>query len=133
MPSMTVEPWRKIHDTNDFSTDGNEIDMQVICVDRAMIEKYFSLDSHLDPYQTRMLGTEVWDTVTPFQATYWKQLPTAHRVRYRSRRENVTEVLRREMSRSLEEELAHSNALVEWQIISAWRPESVNPREAQRG
>jgi hypothetical protein len=27
-------------------------------------------------------GSEVWDTFEPWQATYWKSLPTAHRVRF---------------------------------------------------
>jgi hypothetical protein len=52
-----------------------------ICPARRIIERYLELAHHI--------GHEIdkaslrWDIVSPWKATYWKTLPTAHRVRYK--------------------------------------------------
>jgi len=53
---------------------------QLICTNRGRLQRFFKSKypslSQIDPSHVW------WDTLEPWQATYWRTLPTAHRVRF---------------------------------------------------
>ena len=56
---------------------------EIICQDMEIIKQLLSFSY----FHSKILipETEIWDELEPWQATYWKNLPKAHRVRYQSR------------------------------------------------
>lgn len=50
--------------------------------DRRLVEKYDALSHHAWNISV-VQGSRRWDVLEPWQATYWKQLPKGHRVRFR--------------------------------------------------
>jgi hypothetical protein len=61
------------------SADPNE--GEIVGSDLRMVKKYDSLsDYHLGV--AVVPGSKRWDVLRPWQATYWKQLPLGHRVRF---------------------------------------------------
>jgi hypothetical protein len=57
---------------------------ELISSDQQFLEKFFTVDEHVSTV-VHIDGTEVWDVLKPWQATYWKILPLGYRVRYESR------------------------------------------------
>jgi hypothetical protein len=55
---------------------------EIICSDRNLVEQYDSL-SRYDSDISVVPGSEHWDVLQPWQATYWKELPVGHRLRYK--------------------------------------------------
>lgn len=62
--------------------DAYEYEMwEVMGVDKSLVEKWIeSTCSHV--HTEVILETVAWDYIAPWQATYWKQLDGAHRVRF---------------------------------------------------
>lgn len=94
-----------------------EYECEVIGTGRAEIEKFLSLSRYISIDEIYIAGTEVWDVVQPWQATYWKTLPSALRVRYLARRK---EKYIDDSQLSLEEAEARQKAISEWQVESQW-------------
>jgi hypothetical protein len=58
------------------------------CADRKLLEAYLALYHLIDHGNSRAYiipGTESWETLTPFQPTYWKTLPIGYQVRYETK------------------------------------------------
>jgi hypothetical protein len=54
---------------------------EIICMTKTYLENYFeSLNYYQYDIET---NTVQWDFLEPWKATYWKELPTGHRVRFR--------------------------------------------------
>jgi hypothetical protein len=54
---------------------------EIVGSDRLLVEKFDSL-SHYAWNISVVAGSKRWDVQQPWQATYWKELPAAHRVRF---------------------------------------------------
>ncbi len=54
---------------------------EIICQNRQLIEHLLTITEHVFD-QTVIVGTEVWENIEFWKATYWKTLPKAYRVRY---------------------------------------------------
>jgi hypothetical protein len=54
---------------------------EIVGSDRALVEKYDSLSHHAWAISV-VAGSRRWDVLKPWQATYWKELPAGHRVRF---------------------------------------------------
>jgi hypothetical protein len=58
----------------------------ITALDRATVERYAEELLRPDPGRVEQLirtpGTEVWEEVRPWRATYWKTFPRAHRLRF---------------------------------------------------
>ena len=54
----------------------------IIGSDRDLVEQYDSLSQH-DSDVSIVPGSKHWDVLRPWQATYWKELPVGHRLRFK--------------------------------------------------
>ena len=70
-------------DWNRYVYAGTSLDEgETIASDRKLVEQY----EYFSRYTSNMsiiAGSEEWDVLEPWQATYWKTLPIGHRLRYR--------------------------------------------------
>lgn len=57
-------------------------DGQTIAMDRRLVEQYEYFSRYGSDISI-IAGSEQWDVLDPWQATYWKILPIGHRLRYR--------------------------------------------------
>lgn len=65
--------WSRYLDA-DVGCDPDEL--EILAGSKELIEEYLTvLPFSVDP----VLGTETWDTLSPWNATYWKTLPLGHR------------------------------------------------------
>jgi len=55
---------------------------EVIGSDRQLVEKYDSLSDYVTDISV-IAGSRRWDVLEPWQATYWKELPLGHRLRFK--------------------------------------------------
>ncbi|MEH1938892.1 MAG: hypothetical protein V7L01_01565 [Nostoc sp.] len=80
--TITHPDWSHFASIIFSNTESEEIDLEeVICPSKQFIEKYLSIDCYVSPV-IHVPGTEVWDVLSPWQATYWKTLPRGYRVRF---------------------------------------------------
>jgi hypothetical protein len=75
--------------------------------DRHLIEHNLELIAHVHKISV-LSNSERWDIITPWQATYWKTLPNAHRVRFRYT-DNEAATLTYDEAK-----------LAEWERLSQW-------------
>jgi hypothetical protein len=69
-------------------------EVEVICPSKHLAEEYFSLA----PFPVvPIAGGETWDIVCPWEATYWKTLPAAHRIKCPYRDESPPHMNRAQM------------------------------------
>ena len=54
---------------------------QIVGSDRGLVEKYDSMSHYVWDISV-VPGSKRWDVLEPWQATYWKELPLGHRVRF---------------------------------------------------
>jgi hypothetical protein len=54
---------------------------EVIGSDGQLVEKYHSLSDYISD-RSVIAGSRHWDVLEPWQATYWKELPLGHRLRF---------------------------------------------------
>ena len=74
--------YRTIHLPDD-PDDSERIIREVICADKAMLERHFKSKCFYNAKHVS-LETVAWDYIAPWDVTYWKQLEGAHRVRFHS-------------------------------------------------
>lgn len=55
---------------------------QIIGSDRDLVEQYDSMSQHNSDISV-IPGSKHWDVLRPWQATYWKELPVGHRLRFK--------------------------------------------------
>lgn len=79
---FAMPDWQSFIDTTFFRpVVGNVGDAAFVCADRHRLERYFRLAN--EALTNVDSSTARWDGVQPWQATYWKTLPTGYRVRFR--------------------------------------------------
>lgn len=59
-------------------------DAEVVCQRRDLLERFLALEQD-DPWTEIAPDSVTWDVAEPWEATYWKTLPRAHRLQYRYR------------------------------------------------
>jgi hypothetical protein len=59
---------------------------EIAAGDRGLIEAYRDAWPYIGGNDEIIVGTETWETLRPWQATYWKTLPHGYRVRFRVKR-----------------------------------------------
>ncbi|HBB30900.1 MAG TPA: hypothetical protein DDZ80_27840 [Cyanobacteria bacterium UBA8803] len=64
-----------------------EYEIEITSYSQQLIEKLLSVSSYVFS-EIPIPGTESWDEIEPWQATYWKTLPLAYKVCYRARQNN---------------------------------------------
>ena len=65
--------------------DGSEYGIwEVMCADKGSLESYFESIYFYYPIEMSLASVE-WDYIAPWQATYWKQLEGAYRLRFQAR------------------------------------------------
>ena len=64
-----------------------EYQIEITSISRQLIEKLLSVSCYVLS-EVPISETENWSEIEPWQATYWKTLPKAYRVRYRARQNN---------------------------------------------
>ena len=57
---------------------------EYVCQNRSTVERHFKSLEHYDFDVVQ--GSVQWDVLEPWQATYWKELPVGHRLRFDGRR-----------------------------------------------
>jgi hypothetical protein len=67
---------------------------------KTLLEKYLEIKS-LVSEQFCISGTEVWETLIPWQVTYWKSLPVGYKVHYQYRENEI--LIPSELDESYEE------------------------------
>lgn len=91
--AFAAPDWQKYIDAGFQLSDGSEhIMWEMICADKARLERYFESMCLYDPHEVVLESVER-DYIAPWDATYWKQLDGAHRIRFRepdeSEKENI--------------------------------------------
>ena len=94
-----------------------EYEIEIASFSRQLIEKLLSVSSYVLS-EVPIPGTEIWDRIEPWQATYWKTLPKAYRVRYQARQNNFIDV-----NTSPEWDAAMSQAYEWFSEIQQWYTE----------
>ena len=80
--AFTVPDWQKFIDARYQWPNASEYEMwEVICADKDWLEWYFKSFCFYYPMEVTLASVE-WDYIAPWQATYWKQLEGAHRIRF---------------------------------------------------
>jgi len=80
---LFAHPRWDMYITRSGSSDGGgpeQLEGELICSRKGFVE-YFLEEVGTIGHQI-VEGTVKWDVLTPWQATYWKELPEGHRVRY---------------------------------------------------
>ena len=68
--------------------DGSEYGIwEVICAQKGWLERYFKSIYFHYPIEMSLASVE-WDYIAPWQATYWKQIDGAYRLRFQARDES---------------------------------------------
>ncbi|RCJ20518.1 hypothetical protein A6770_31375 [Nostoc minutum NIES-26] len=81
--SLTNPDWNRYVSIFYTFTKSEEGSVEVICLNQEFIEKYLNIECYVAPV-VRVKGTEIWDVLEPWSATYWKTLPKGYRLRVQS-------------------------------------------------
>jgi hypothetical protein len=82
--SVAHPDWNRYH-THLLGCGPGEIsESEIICPNRQFVEKFLSVDCYVCAV-VHIPGTEVWDVLSPWKATYWKTLSRGYRVLYQSK------------------------------------------------
>ena len=91
--AFAAPDWQKYIDAGfQLSDDSEYIMWEMICADKARLERYFESMCFYDPDEVVLESVER-DYIAPWDATYWKQLDGAHRIRFREPDESEKENL----------------------------------------
>ena len=89
--AFAAPDWQKYIDASCHSSDGYEYGMwELMCADKVWLERYFESMCFYDTHEMDLESVER-DYIAPWQATYWKQLEGAHRIRFREPDESEQE------------------------------------------
>ena len=77
----------------------------IIASNRTLVEKFLALNPYISTGISVIAGSERWDLLEPWEATYWKTLPRGHRVTYDYKLQEESRVIQQslEVSQFLEE------------------------------
>jgi hypothetical protein len=73
--AFAAPDWNRLIDSS-FDEDSR---YEVICADRKLLERYLAALRREGTFDE---STLVWDEMSPWAATYWKDLPLGHRARF---------------------------------------------------
>ena len=89
--AFAAPDWQKYIDGGCHYSEDYEYGMwELICADKVWLERYFESMCFYDPHEVTLESVER-DYIAPWQATYWKQLEGAHRIRFREPDESEQE------------------------------------------
>ncbi|MDE0688032.1 MAG: hypothetical protein OXI61_07700 [Candidatus Poribacteria bacterium] len=89
--AFAAPDWQKYIDAGCHYSEDYEYGMwELICADKVWLERYFESMCFYDPHEVTLESVER-DYIAPWQATYWKQLDGAHRIRFREPDESEQE------------------------------------------
>ena len=89
--AFAAPDWQKYIDAGCHYSDGYEYGMwELMCADKVWLERYFESMCFYDTHEMDLESVER-DYIAPWQATYWKQLEGAHRIRFREPDESEQE------------------------------------------
>jgi len=89
--AFAAPDWQKYIDAGCHYSDGYEYGMwELMCADKVWLERYFESMCFYDTHEMDLESVE-WDYIAPWQATYWKQLEGAYRIRFREPDESEQE------------------------------------------
>ena len=92
--AFAAPDWQEYIDASARLTDDEKgIIWEVICVDKAWLERYFESKCFYEPAEVS-LATVGWDYIAPWDATYWKQLEGGHRIRFQEQDETEAQNVR---------------------------------------
>ena len=92
--AFAAPDWQEYIDASARLTDDEKgIIWEVICVDKAWLERYFESKCFYEPAEVS-LATVEWDYIAPWDATYWKQLEGGHRIRFQEQDETEAQNVR---------------------------------------
>jgi len=81
--AFAAPDWQRYIDASFGCLEDHEDSMgEMICADKDWLEKYFESRCFYNPEDV-ILESVVRDYIVPWDATYWKQLEGAHRIRFR--------------------------------------------------
>ena len=81
--AFAAPDWQKYIEASCHFSDGYEYGMwELICTDKAWLERYFESQCFYNPEEV-VLDSVERDYIAPWDATYWKQLKGAYRIRFR--------------------------------------------------
>ena len=96
--AFAAPDWQKYIDRTshlpDDPDDSERIIREVICADKALLERYFKSKCFYHAKHVS-LATVAWDYIAPWDVTYWKQLDGAHRVRFQEQDETEAQAAKR--------------------------------------
>ena len=92
--AFAVPDWQNFIDENHLFSDGYEDGIwELMCGNKKRLERFIESTYYYDrSYKEIVLETVQWDYIAPWQATYWKQLDGAHRVRYQFQNKTTSNV-----------------------------------------
>ena len=77
--------WQRYIDASSRLADNRkDILWEMFCADKHWLESCFESKCFYEPDEVSLASVE-WDYIAPWDATYWKQLEGAHRVRFQER------------------------------------------------
>lgn len=88
--AFAAPDWEKYVEGGETFSDEDEYEYgiwEVMCADKDWLESYFKSIYFYYPIEMS-LASVAWDYIAPWQATYWKQLDGAYRVRFQARDKN---------------------------------------------
>ena len=89
--AFAAPDWQKYIDAGCHYSEDYEYGMwELMCADKVWLERYFESICFYDTHEVTLESVER-DYIAPWQATYWKQLEGAHRIRFREPDESEQE------------------------------------------
>ena len=83
--AFAAPDWQSYIKVDSQVSDGSEYGIwEVICAAKGWLESYFKSMYFHYPIEMSLASVE-WDYISPWQATYWKQLDGAYSVRFQAR------------------------------------------------
>jgi len=87
--SFAAPDWNSYLAQSFSSVHEAEGEALLIHADRSRLQRFLNEVNRADHWYEVMPGTIQWEVLSPWQATYWKQLPVGHQAKFRYRRKEL--------------------------------------------
>lgn len=119
--SMASPDWSKFLNIENFDCPGQGL---LVGTTKNIVEKFLALDCFLAVSYKHIPGTEVWQVLEPWPATYWKTLPRGYQVAYKTHPANFLE---EHFKKAFElKEAAPASLLYSHDMARQWRYEFID-------
>ena len=119
--SMASPDWSKFLNIENFDCPGQGL---LVGATKNIVEKFLALDCFLAVSYKHIPGTEVWQVLEPWPATYWKTLPRGYQVAYKNHPANFLE---EHFQKAFElKEAAPASLLYSHDMARQWRYELID-------